>query len=84
MVRGSDTPQFITYLEKGDIWKFGTTVNAETRYSQTYLQSIGEHGVQYSQEFLGTEQQAIELQNMKILNYRLQTGKLPPGNKIVN
>jgi len=40
MVRGSDVPQFITYLKKGDVWKFGPTVNPATRYSSTYLKSI--------------------------------------------
>ena len=84
MVRGSENPQFITYLEKGDVWKFGTTANPATRYSGSYLQSIGEHGVEYSPEFLGTEQQAVQLQNMKIQNFLQQTGKLPPGNKIIN
>jgi len=34
--------------------------------------------------FLGTEQQAVQLQNMKIENYLLQNAKLPPGNKIIN
>jgi hypothetical protein len=83
-VRGSEDAQFITLLKKGDVWKFGTTVNPASRYSGTYLQSIGEHGVEYSTEFLGTERQAVQLQNMKILNYRLQKGWLPPGNKVVN
>ncbi len=84
MVRGSENPQFITYLEKGDVWKFGTTVRPSARYSPTELKNIGEHGVEYSTEFLGTKGQAIQLQNMKIENYRFQNGRLPPGNKIIN
>ena len=83
-VRGAKEPQFITFLEKGDLWKFGTTKNPAARYSQSYLDSIGEYGVQYSTEFQGTLQEAVTLQNMKIQNFRLQTGRLPPGNKVVN
>ncbi len=47
------------------------------------LESIREYGVEYSTEFSGTEQEAIQLQNMKIENYILQNGNLPPGNKII-
>jgi RHS repeat-associated protein len=84
VLRGTKEPQFITFLEKGDVWKFGTTKNPATRYSQSYLDSIGEYGVQYSTEFQGTLQEAVTLQNMKIQNFRLQAGRLPPGNKVVN
>jgi len=84
MFRGADEPVFTTYLHKGDVWKFGTTKNPGFRYSQNFLDSVGDYGVQYSTEFSGTAQQSVGLQNMKIENFLLQKGKLPPGNKIVN
>jgi RHS repeat-associated protein len=84
MIRGAEDPQFLTYLEKGDAWKFGTTKNPATRYSQAYLHSVGEHGVEYSTEFSGTSREALTVQKMKIQNVRSQSGRLPPGNKIVN
>ncbi len=42
MVRGYSQPQFITYLEQGDVWKFGTTANPGTRYSTSYLAHISQ------------------------------------------
>ena len=73
------------YLEEGEVWKFGTTKNWNpfTRYTETYRKNIGA-GVLRHQEFVGTKSQAEQLQNMKIINYFLQNGHLPPGNKIIN
>src|SRR5262249_2510625 len=59
MVHSFDEPQWITYLQKGDVWKFGTTQGLKARYPITYLRSIGEHGVYPTTEFIGTEGQAI-------------------------
>lgn len=63
--------------------KFGTTKNPATRYSQCYLDSIGEYGVSYVKEFGGTHSEALALEAMKIKNFLWQTGKLPPGNKMI-
>ena len=86
MKRGFKKAQEITWLEKGDVWKFGTTksYNPFTRYSQKYLDNIGEYGVYRVREFIGTGTEAVQLQNMKILNFKGQTGFLPAGNKIIN
>jgi len=79
--RGSKEATAVTWCEKGEVWKFGTTKNPSTRYSQSYLKDIG---VRYVPEFEGTGTDAIRLQNMKIQNYLEQSGNLPPGNKIRN
>lgn len=84
MQRGNSDPVFTTYLQNGDVWKFGTSINPATRYSQSYLNGIGEYGVRMEPEFSGTTAQAVTLQDMKIQNFLLQNGKLPPGNKIVH
>jgi RHS repeat-associated protein len=84
MVRGFKEPQFTNWLEKGEVWKFGTTKNPTTRYPLSYLNSIGDYGVNYVTEFSGTLEEAVTVQNMKILNIKSQTGFLPPGNKIVH
>ncbi len=74
----------ITWLERGDVWKFGTTKNPATRYSQSYLDNIGDHGVLYQTEWQGTIGEALQLEKMKIQNFQLQNGGiLPAGNKIV-
>jgi RHS repeat-associated protein len=79
MTRGAKEPQSMKWLEKGDVWKFGTTKNPETRYSQSYLDNIGDYGVEYHTEFSGTLEEALTVERMKILN----NGALPAGNKIV-
>ncbi|MGN6646689.1 MAG: RHS repeat domain-containing protein [Cytophaga sp.] len=81
--RGCAGAQELTWLNKGDVWKFGTTKNPFTRYSQKYLDNIGEFGVYYKTEFTGTLKQATTVERMKILNFRGQNGVLPAGNKIV-
>jgi len=84
MTRGSKAPTGITWLEKGDVWKFGTTKNPATRYSDSFLRNTGDHGLRYSTEWQGTASEALQLENMKILNFQSQTGGvLPAGNKIV-
>jgi RHS repeat-associated protein len=79
MKRGFQQPQGLVWLNKDEMWKFGTTVNPKTRYTQKYLEDIG---VYYDSEFTGTLQEALQLENMKILNHEFQTGLLPAGNKI--
>lgn len=82
MKRGFANPQELTWLNKGDVWKFGTTKNPLTRYSQSFLDNTG-NGLRYTTEFSGTLRQATSLERMKILNFRGQNGFLPSGNKIV-
>jgi RHS repeat-associated protein len=82
MKRGFANPQELTWLNKGDVWKFGTTKNPLTRYSQSFLDNTGA-GLRYSTEFSGTLKQATTLERMKILNFRGQNGFLPAGNKII-
>ena len=85
MKRGYKNAQELVWLNKGDVWKFGTTKNFNPlkRYTQSYLDSVGEFGVKYESEFRGTATQALTVERMKILNYLGQTGYLPAGNKII-
>jgi RHS repeat-associated protein len=83
MKRGYKQAQELVWLEKGDVWKFGTTMNPFKRYSQRYLDEVGEYGVSYVKEFEGTLKQVRLLEKMKILNHRIHSGLLPAGNKIV-
>lgn len=82
MTRGSKAPTAQVWLSEGDVWKFGTTQNPRTRYSQNYLDGIWTGGVDYYSEFGGTKAESLMLEQMKIDNFRHQTGQLPPGNKI--
>jgi len=83
MQRGFKNAVDLTWLEKGDVWKFGTTQNPATRYSQSYLDNIGNYGVSYVKEFSGTLKEALTVEGMKIRNFIEQSGFLPAGNKII-
>jgi hypothetical protein len=83
MKRGFANPQELTWLNKGDVWKFGTTKNPLTRYSQSYLDNVGEFGVYYKTEFTGILKEALTVERMKILNFKGQNKLLPAGNKKV-
>lgn len=82
MKRGFGNAQEAAWLNKRDVWKFGTTKNPQTRYSQSFLDNTGA-GLKYTTEFSGTLKEATTLERMKILNFKQQTGFLPVGNKIV-
>lgn len=82
MTRGQKYPTGQTWLNQGEVWKFGTSKNVPTRYSQSYLDSIGTGGVRIDPEFSGTLGEALMLERMKIDNAVHQSGSLPPGNKI--
>jgi len=81
MKRGFKESQELVWLNRGDVWKFGTTKNPLTRYSQSYLKNTGA-GLEYVREFSGSLTQSRWLESSKILNFKSQTGFLPAGNKI--
>lgn len=67
------------YLAKGDVWKYGQTSNPEGRYSQDYLDSLNLDKIP---EFQGTKEECLIMEKIKIYNYVINNGQLPPGNKI--
>jgi RHS repeat-associated protein len=79
MQRGFREPQAGIWLNAGDVWKYGTTQNPATRYSQTFLR---EWGLRYAPQSSGTLQEALAAERASILRYFYQHGRLPPGNKI--
>jgi len=80
---GFKDPQNLVWLERGEIWKFGTTKNPTTRYSGSFLERTGE-GLFYKTEFSSPSTfQSLRLEAMKILNYKFQYLNLPPGNKMI-
>ncbi|WP_295924798.1 RHS repeat-associated core domain-containing protein [uncultured Xanthomonas sp.] len=80
--RGQKQATGLTWLDKGDVWKFGTTQNPSTRYSKAYLDGVGTGGLRYVPEYTGTKIEALTLERMKIDNFSVQNGILPAGNKI--
>jgi hypothetical protein len=77
---GKKGPQGTTKIKKDEVWKYGTTVNPESRYTQKWLIQNKLRMVRQSE---GTRTEVLQKEAEKIRNYRLLHGKLPPGNKKV-
>jgi len=81
---GSATPTGTMYLNAGDIWKIGETIQYDPnsgrqwRYSQTYLDGLG---VRFFSEYEGPKAEIIFVQQMKLAQYLYGNGYLPAGNK---
>jgi|GEM_PF-4775133 len=69
------------WLNKGEIWKIGTTINGTARYSNFFYSTVGS-GLDYVGEFgPAPMDQVLFVERMKQLNYVIQhNGELPPGN----
>ena len=72
----------LVYLEAGDIWKIGETTQGEKRYSDGWMQSIGEGGVSIHRVYYGNQRQIKIREKEMIYGYFFRHGHLPPGNKI--
>ena len=81
---GSSTPTDYKYLNAGDIWKIGETIQYDPssgqqwRYSQSYLNSMN---VSFVSEYLGPKTEIVFVQQMKLAQYLYSNGVLPAGNK---
>lgn len=80
MVSGFSFPVGTTYLNTGDVWKYGETT-MPNRYSAAELKAIGP-GVMEVRQFYGNRVQIKVQEKLMIYNYYFQNGSLPPGNKI--
>ena len=79
MKRGFADPVDEVFLRKGDVWKYGKTVNPDTRYSKQWLE---DHDLIYKPDFRGTEQEALAREYQQLVGYKARCGSLPPGNKV--
>ena len=79
MKRGFAEPQGGVWLNAGDVWKYGTTMNPSTRYPKSFLE---EWGLRYSPQNSGTLQESLASEKANILLYETVHGVLPPGNKV--
>jgi RHS repeat-associated protein len=69
----------LKFLNKGDIWKIGTTTKGQGRYTGPFYSDTGP-GLLYLSEFEGPMSQVLFVEKMKLLNYINQNKVLPPGN----
>jgi RHS repeat-associated protein len=75
---GDKEPVGFVKLKKGDTWKYGTTVNPKTRYSLALLRRMN---LTKRTQARGSLPYVLIMEGLKIINYVIQYGKLPPGNK---
>lgn len=82
MQRGFKDPVGTVFLNKGDVWKYGQTMNPRSRYSQSFLDNTG-MGLNFDSQFKTTSfKSVIQREYFKIVDYETRFGFLPPGNKI--
>jgi hypothetical protein len=67
------------YLNAGDIWKVGESINGEGRYSSSFYLALG---VGYQTEYVGGQLQIKMMEKTFLTRYVLEHGRLPPGNFI--
>lgn len=79
---GSPFPTGTKYLNAGDVWKYGETIQGVDRYDRSYLEGIGPGGVEMVPQFFGNQLQIKIAEKSKIYGYFLTHGELPAGNKI--
>ncbi|MCL2658867.1 MAG: RHS repeat-associated core domain-containing protein, partial [Betaproteobacteria bacterium] len=76
-----DVRNGVTYLNAGDVWKYGTTVSPEDRYSQTWLRSQGQ-GLVMIEQTKGTQAEVLVQEKVMLIQYFMMNWSLPPGNPI--
>lgn len=69
------------YLRKGEVWKYGQTSNSSTRYPDKNI-DLNKLGLDKVEEFIGTKEECLIVEKLKIYGYYIDNGCLPPGNKI--
>ena len=73
-VRGGLTP-----LASGDVWKFGTSMDPNSRYPVTGVQGLG---LQMIVQTTGNHYQVLAQEKAMLIGYALTHWSLPPGNRI--
>jgi len=77
----------VIHLKKGEIWKYGVTVNGALRYSAAYLK---QYKLIYYPQFVGEIGECLKLEKIKIYTYPTLPENLkrkvkllrPPGNPV--
>lgn len=66
-----------TYLERGEVWKYGTTYDLEGRYSVTKLAALN---VSMQIQSRGSLISTLIAEKTQLIFYAITHGALPPGN----
>nr|WP_249384163.1 hypothetical protein [Chitinivorax sp. B] len=74
-----DVRNGVAYLNAGDIWKYGTTSDPAGRYSATALNALG---LRMLVQSTGTHYEVLAQEKLRLIEYFIANGTLPPGNRI--
>jgi len=81
---GSQTPGKPIYLNAGEIWKIGETMQYDASSKKQWRYSTAElngWNVEFTPEFSGAKKAIVAMEGLKIIGYVTINGNLPPGNK---
>jgi len=67
------------HLMKGEVWKYGESINGDDRYLQSYYDHVGP-GVKYDMQYRGTQMQAKVMEKVRLYGFFFVYKTLPPGN----
>jgi RHS repeat-associated protein len=68
-----------TFLNAGDVYKYGTTNNPDGRYPLSELLGLN---VNMVKQFEGTRSQTLVAEKIQLIEYAVSNLTLPPGNRI--
>ena len=74
-----DVRNGVVQLNAGDVWKYGTTSDTSNRYPQS---ALGTLNLRMDVQATGTRYQVLAAEKIKLIQYAIANGQLPPGNKI--
>ncbi len=65
-------------MKKGEVWKYGETIQGDKRYSKSMLDNNHLH---MTPLFDGTKTEILIQEKIMLYWYFFEHGQLPPGNK---
>jgi len=68
-----------TFLNAGDVYRYGETTQPDARYSNSDLRR---QGLEYQTEYQGSQTMAKIVEKQRIYGHFFEYGALPPGNRI--
>ena len=69
----------LVFLNRGDVWKYGTTIDPAGRYSSSALSGMN---LVMQPQSTGSVSQVLVQEKIQLINHFFQNGELPPGNRI--
>ncbi len=68
-----------TYLHKGEVWKYGETIQGRRRYTKQFYET---NNLDMKYLFWGSQMEIKVMEKMYLYDYFIQNWTLPPGNKV--